>query len=234
MRGTGIGPWACVFLATALLPGPAAAQAPDGDPRDRGAAHHATAHRVWSPPDGRVPERLPRPATLPAGVTLEQEVRSWPVRGVSRDALTSWLVENAPALGEKRVWGRTDWTLRYRYRTVSGPVGCALDGVRVRVSATVLLPSWRDRERAPAPVRRRWDLFHRALVEHELGHRDVAVEAGGLLRRRLAALRAPDCGALDEAVSDVLDEVVSRGDALQLRYDGETRDGRAQGVRWPR
>ncbi len=230
-RRGALGSVAALVLLAALLPGPGAAQAP-------GVGVHpgilqARADAGPAGPHAPSPERLPPPASLPEGVSLEQEVRSWPVRGVSRDALTSWLYEHAPALGRKRVWGRTDWTLRYRYRTRSGPEGCGLEGVRIRVAATVLLPSWRDRERAPAAVRRRWDLFRRALVEHEVGHRDRALEVGTMLRRRLARVRAPDCRSLEAEVAAVLEEVVSRGDALQTRYDGETRDGRAQGVRWP-
>lgn len=167
------------------------------------------------------------------GVELTTELRRYPVRGADRAALSRSLFDAAPVVRGERVWGRTRWSLesRYAFGWVAGT--CAVARARVLVSATVLLPDWRDRDAASPALRHLWDRFLRGLAEHEAGHRARAVEAGQELRAALLELSAPTCREMEQRVEARTRQVMERWQALQLSYDVETRRGRTQGARWP-
>lgn len=143
------------------------------------------------------------------------------------------MFQEAPELQGRPVWGRTEWRLESDYRY--GPAGgtCRVADARVRVAVVILLPEWRDRRRASPALRRAWDAFQRGLVAHELGHREVAVAAGGALRRALLEVAAPACAQLRPRIDEVTRGIMERWGARQISYDVETRRGRSQGARWP-
>ncbi|MGI9342636.1 MAG: DUF922 domain-containing protein, partial [Gammaproteobacteria bacterium] len=78
--------------------------------------------------------------------------------------------------GEARE-SRTEWNLRWSIGRSETEIGCAVDGVEVRLDVSHLLPRLDARNSLPAEVKDAWDAYADTLLEHELRHRRLAVEA---------------------------------------------------------
>ncbi len=135
---------------------------------------------------------------------------------------------------EKRFTGQTDWHIEWRACFEPAGLTCRIGGVSSVVKVTYTLPRWVDRPNAPPGWRDRWDRYITSLAAHEKGHGAIALEVARLIEQALVGLENNEgCEALNLASSRVVDEVMSRGEALQRDYDRVTAHGSTQGARFP-
>jgi predicted secreted Zn-dependent protease len=123
-----------------------------------------------------------------------------------------------------------DW--RYLYN--SNRSSCWITSVKTIVRIKYTFPKWVDRSNAPPELRRKWDEFISALIGHERGHRDIAVEAASQIERAIAGMRPRrSCKALEIDANALGHRLLSDCRKRQAEYDARTRHGRTQGVRFP-
>jgi predicted secreted Zn-dependent protease len=176
------------------------------------------------------PNGTPR-AEPAAGIEVSIGERFYEVAGVTPRELNRALRRNGPRDDEadRRWFGATDFTLRYRYDPMPWGDGCRAGIPHVRVELVTTLPEWPDREAAPAPLRRDWDLFLGRLREHERGHQRIAILMGQELLRAIEALRATDCATLRVEARRLALAFESAGELEHRSWDQETRHGLAAG-----
>lgn len=126
--------------------------------------------------------------------------------------------------------GLTRQDVETRYRLESGPAGCRLVELSVRVDMTMDLPAWRPAGTTRRDLRARWQRMITALTLHEEGHRDNAAWAAHELYRRLARLGpASDCDALGKQARREMFRVKLRFQLREQAYDRRTGHGVSQG-----
>jgi predicted secreted Zn-dependent protease len=135
--------------------------------------------------------------------------------GPRTDAYTQWWIQ---------------WTARYR-NTDAGTVIASLD---TRVDVLHYLPRWNQLTNAPPELARQWRDYMRALVVHEKGHQDIAVQAAAEFARLVAAeTTLASVARADERVRTICNEVVARYRQREEEFDRTTRHGETQGAHFP-
>jgi predicted secreted Zn-dependent protease len=96
----------------------------------------------------------------------------------------------------------------------------AIDDVRVTVETKLILPRWKNRNRATQDMALLWDALSADIKRHEERHAEIARQHAKLLEQRLLKLRPErDCETLQDRVGVVTDEVTIAHDEAQMRFD---------------
>ncbi len=97
---------------------------------------------------------------------------------------------------------------------------CAIEDVRVTVETKLILPRWKNRNRASPEIALLWDALSADIKRHEERHAEIARQHAKLLEQRLLKLRpARDCETLQDRVGAITDEVTVAHDEAQMRFD---------------
>lgn len=126
--------------------------------------------------------------------------------GYRGDALTSWKI---------------DWTW-----DGYGTDTCDLGSVTNTYDINVRLPRWTAPQDASRELVTKWNAYMLALVEHEKGHVDNAME---YLPYVIDAIRGATCSTAEDRAHEVLSQLRS----ADLEYDEETNHGATQGAIFP-
>lgn len=105
------------------------------------------------------------------------------------------------------------------------------DNISATVDITFTMPRWVDYRRANWDEQRRWDVFYKALLDHEDGHKDIAVATAKKLCQTLAELES-DIGkaALMKKGYSRAKEIYKECKILNQQFDIETEHGRKTGA----
>ena len=193
--------------------------------------------REAEPPGPEPPGPEPVAATADLGteagaVEIHSETAYYDVEGRTAEALGRALAAHGPRIDGRGFFGLTEWEVSAVYQQVARAAGCVVGDLTVRMAVRTHLPRWRPPADAPPDVRASWERFVAALGRHERGHGHLAEEAAGVVRDRLAGLRAP-CGRLGLAVQREIVAVLGEYEAHNRAYDAETGHGRTQHAVWP-
>jgi len=174
----------------------------------------------------RVPN--PRPS-------VKETYEYYEIKGNSEDELRSELCR----LGCKWKDGKTydsvtNWHVKWDYDYNRSAETCSAEVFRVFVEITFRYPKWVRTDEVPRPLVAKWDNYVKSLVEHESGHRDMAVAAAAELSLAVAGLPpAPTCAELDNRVRALCHERMKQLDDDAHAYDIATEHGFAQGAVFP-
>ncbi len=175
--------------------------------------------------------RAAEPIHQGASVKISEQQRNYLVDAVDYSELRAQLDARRPKRADGvRSHALTEAAMITRYDLLPVDRGCRLDRPSVEIEITVSLPEWKPTGQVRDRLRNAWQRMHRALVEHEQGHRALAIAAAHEVAKGLGAL--PDtltCAQLRQRVSNVQNREQMR---LLLRndsYDRRTERGRLQG-----
>ncbi len=137
------------------------------------------------------------------------------VNGETYDSVTSWR-----------------WDLHYGYDRSGGT--CAVDSLRVALDIRYRYPRWVRSGEFPQALIDKWDGYMKHLVEHEKGHRDLAVDAASELARAVAVMPpAHTCAELDRTVTELERQRMKKLNSDEQNYDDMTGHGKKQGAVFP-
>lgn len=142
-------------------------------------------------------------------VLVAERTKHFFVTGHSADQIAACLRVMGPRREGALYGAFTDWSVRY-----SVGRACAL----VHVDVLTTLPRWIEPSRAPRALVQTWNAYLAGLIEHERGHRDIAVAAGRQLLAALAQQRGVD-------PAPTLRAILHRARADELQFDADTRHG---------
>ena len=166
-------------------------------------------------------------------VHLNDEVRYYDIVGRTENDLLQAMLRGAPLSEGTRFFGLTSTEVRYTYWKTSTSTGCNLTNVEVHLRVVTTLPRWRPSSGTAYEVERRWRSFDRALLIHENGHKQYALEEANLILRTLESMRTPTCDTMDSearsTATTLRDMYIQRHNA----YDVRTDHGTTQGATWP-
>ena len=91
----------------------------------------------------------------------------------------------------------------------------------VTFTLRIEMPVWTSYPRRPAPERREWDRFYRALLEHEQGH--IAI-----IKREAQTTYARLLAATKDTINIVAEQETQRIHRAGVAYDSQTDHGRRQ------
>lgn len=166
------------------------------------------------------------------GFHLAEHAKSYDLTGQSAKQLIAQMKETGPLRKDgKRYFGKTDWTInwRYHYETRGGAV--VLTRVAVTVNATTIMPQRQLAANDADPMAAEWARFSAALAVHERGHAENAKRHA---RQLYAVLHGhgPFSSAqeLEAFVKTQGDKSVADANAEDIEYDKRTGHGNTQGA----
>lgn len=163
---------------------------------------------------------------------VKETYEYYEIKGNSEDELRSELCRYGCKWKDGKTYDSvTNWHVKWDYDHDRSPEACSSGPFKVFVDITFRYPKWVRTDGAPRALSEKWDSYLKSLVEHENGHRDMAVEAAEELSRAVAGLPpAPTCAELDRRVRDLCHERMQRLDDDAKAYDAATQHGSAQGA----
>jgi predicted secreted Zn-dependent protease len=157
------------------------------------------------------------------------------ISGTTLDELRSQMQELGPVdkTGE-HYHANTEWHINWSHTCQKSDDAYGVGSVEVKIEVTFTFPRWVASSDVNEKLVKRWDVYMRALQKHEDGHKNIAVEAGTEIIRRLKGLASyASCEELDAAVSTAGHDVVEEYRQKEKRYDKETEHGTNQGAHLP-
>ena len=128
----------------------------------------------------------------------------------------------------------TSWHVTWDYAYNRSSQSCSAEAFQATAEITIRYPKWVRTDDAPQELANKWDGYLANLMEHELGHRDMVVEAVEDLTRTVAQLPpALTCAELDRRVRSLCHERMAKLNDESKEYDAATHHGYAQGAVFP-
>ncbi len=157
-----------------------------------------------------------------AETIVRKSTRYFAIQGKTAAELDHQLETKGPHTGPSgtRHPGATKIRFGGTMNYIKKPNSCAIGNIKVTVAITIIMPSWRDRNRANQELRLIWDTLAADIKRHEERHAEIAVQHARDLDKRLKALSpTTDCDTMAQKVSELTDEVTREHDADQMRFD---------------
>jgi predicted secreted Zn-dependent protease len=157
------------------------------------------------------------------------------VKGSSEGQLRNELCRNGCQWKDGKTYDSvTNWHVKWDYDYDRAPETCSADSFKVFVDITFRYPKWVRTDGVLQALVDKWDSYVKSLVEHESGHRDMAVAAAADLSRAVTAMPpAPTCAELDRRVRVLCHERMKRLEDEAKAYDADTHHGSTQGAVFP-
>jgi predicted secreted Zn-dependent protease len=131
----------------------------------------------------------------------------------------------------KVLHGDTQWKIGYFYECKQEDGFWYVDRVVTTVDIQFTVPRWGDYRRADREEQKKWDAYYKALLEHEHGHKDIALNAARNIENGLLNMERFDNRAdLEYKAEKIAQSIFRECDELQRQYDVETNHGRNRGV----
>lgn len=113
------------------------------------------------------------------------------------------------------------------YRPRSNGVSCWVEDARVHVSAHILMPRFTPPPDADPDLASEWNAFQQFLIQHEVGHKNIAGQAAQDLVTRLNSLSS-SCMTFSRDVYALIAAVSAAEQKSQRQYDVETYEALQQ------
>ncbi len=128
----------------------------------------------------------------------------------------------------------TSWWIKWHFYWNTEDGLCKLTRVTTHVDIKFTLPKLMPETRADEDAKQRWDSYYAALIAHENGHRDLAIEAAAEIEAALLELEAVDnCKRLEKDANRLAHRIVDDYSLRQKRYDAKTNHGMNDGAVFP-
>ncbi|HBF29304.1 DUF922 domain-containing protein [Rhizobium sp.] len=157
-----------------------------------------------------------------AETIVRKSIRYFPIHGNTAAELDHQLETKGPHTGTSglRHPGATKIRFGGTMNYLKRPNSCAIDNIKVTVSITITLPSWKNRSKTNAELNMIWDTLAADIKRHEERHAEIAVQHARDLDKRLKALTTTkNCDVMADKVSELTDTVTQEHEDDQLRFD---------------
>lgn len=172
---------------------------------------------------------------LSAQTNIEDFRNSYCVSGLDAKTVRKSLTGNTTCIENgKKFDAYTSWNLSWRYQWVGSDGRFTLSRFYTRVKSTITMPDWVDRDKADAKLVQKWDKYYDALLKHEMGHRQIAIDAANKIHLQLKNIGVfPSGKALAQVADKIANDGLEEARRIEKQYDIETNHGMRDGARFP-
>jgi predicted secreted Zn-dependent protease len=165
-----------------------------------------------------------------ATVQVDSSMKYYDVVGTTSAAILASLTSLGPLVDGKRRWAQMlpNFKVNYSYRPDKD--GCGIASVTTTLNTEITMPQLVTK--VSAQIRKWFDEKTKTILDHEHGHRDIAVGIAENIDVAYIKMRAATCKELIDGAQEVLDGLVKKGKESQDNYDVVTKHGINQQA-WP-
>ena len=175
------------------------------------------------------------PCNARAAPSVEVTVKYYDIRGASTAALRLQMKRLGGIRSKDGNTYYANTSSHVTWRVTYGKRGsrCSISSVQTSVDISYRLPRWSNRRWASAALKRRWEIFVRALKKHEQGHGKIAVDSANEIEQSIAKLRPRrTCDTLGKAADALAHQILGKYGRIAVDYDRRTRHGATQGAKF--
>jgi predicted secreted Zn-dependent protease len=166
-----------------------------------------------------------------ATVQVDSSMKYYDVVGTTSPAIVASLNNLGPLVdGGKRMWAKTHWKVNVNYYNQPNNDGCRFNSVTTTLNTEITMPQLVTK--VPTQTRKWFDEKMKTLLDHEHGHRDIALSIAENIDAAFVNMRAATCKELIDNSREVFDELTKKGNESQANYDAVTKYGLKQQA-WP-
>lgn len=174
-------------------------------------------------------------ATSPGHATprIDLVQKKYDVWGQNVAAIRENLHKNSPITsGGQRFDAFTGWQISWSLQFSRTANGCSIAEIQTNVTIAQTLP--RLISSPSLDLQKMWDNYYSALLRHENGHRDMAIEAATEIETYLKNLPTqPSCRKLESIANRLGNWIIKKFKEKEKSYDRNTRHGMSDGARFP-
>lgn len=171
-------------------------------------------------------------ASVRAEVVQKESYDYYSVTPKNGQSLLSAMKDSSPLIKDNIVrFGGTTWNVapQYRVRQFSG--SCYISQTNVHLDIRFTLPKLSLHAKVPENTRKKFDFFYQALLQHEIGHKKLGLEAANKIQALLAKRSIfASCTELNDTINQQIQAIINEYMALNHDYDLQTDYGRTQGA----
>jgi predicted secreted Zn-dependent protease len=165
-----------------------------------------------------------------ATVQADSSMKYYDVVGTTSAAIVASINSLGPLIDGKRSWAKTNWQVNVNYYYRADNDGCRVTSVTTTLNTEITMPQLVTK--VSGQTRKWFDESMKKLLDHELGHRNIALGTAEDVDAAYIKMRAATCKELTDGAQEVFDEWIKRGNESQTNYDVVTKRGLKQQA-WP-
>ncbi len=163
------------------------------------------------------------------------ETKYYPIYGATADMLRKEMnTKSSIRQSGKTYDAYTYWYVSWRFNWNTKNGQCHITTVSSTVDVKFTLPKWVNCNDSDSTLKNKWDRYYSALIDHENGHKDFAVNAANEVEEKLLKLTSSSsCPLLEERANALGTKIINKHIALEMKYDKSTNHGMNNGAKFP-
>ena len=171
-----------------------------------------------------------------ADPSIDVKIKYYEVEGDRVEDLKNEVKVKTPIRNNGKPFdANTTWYVKWNTQWAMKGMSCGIISVTTRVSIIFTLPKWANYKEHSGKEREKWDRFFKRLVDHENGHKDIAVGSAKELEKSILDMESrKNCDDLKRDANRLGETIIEKYQGLTEQYDLETDHGRKQNAsaRW--
>lgn len=155
------------------------------------------------------------------------------IEGSNSDELRLQMRQNGTKWKDGKIYAAlTTWDIRYKYDVVSENGRYTIKTVNTDISIEYIFPRKVGATSTTSDALTvQWKKYMDSLMEHEIGHKDLAVKTAGEINETLESLGGFDSRSeLDSEAGRQVQAKLKKLKEIQIEYDNHTKHGEKQGA----
>jgi predicted secreted Zn-dependent protease len=160
---------------------------------------------------------------------------TYPIAGdTAAELVAAMRAQHLVDVAGDEAWALTAWNIAWNYKWVTASGSCGIGNLTVNVDIVTTLPTWAPPTTADGRLIDKWKHFGDALVIHERGHAQNALDRAADIAAAMASVDPkPTCDALESSADAAGAAVIADGRTWDVTYDAETKHGLTQRAFFP-
>ncbi len=140
--------------------------------------------------------------------------------------------ETPVRIGDNRYDAYTSWHVSWNYRFTNNQSLCDISHISTHVKIKYILPKLIST--LSSGLHTKWNNYYTALLQHEKGHSNFALQAAQEIEDKLATV-APHktCSELEATANTIGYQIIDKYVQLEKAYDINTQHGATEGAYFP-
>lgn len=164
----------------------------------------------------------------------EPSISYYDVSGASANDLRKKLNENRPADGSGQRHDAITWSrVSYNYKYSPSSTGCKFTDFSATLESKMTMPRWIEQD-PTSKLGKKWQSYYSALLEHELGHHNIYVQARAAVEQAGREFKTSSkCDAIGDEFKAVYASLTQKYRNMSQQYDLDTNHGMKLGAVFP-
>ncbi len=127
----------------------------------------------------------------------------------------------------------TSWFVSWHFNWYENNGKCKISKVKSSVKVKFTFPMWSNHHDSSFKLKKHWDRYYKALIDHENGHKKFGINAAKEVEKQLLSLSSKTCSALEKKANKKAQIILNKYYILEKKYDESTNHGMNNGAIFP-